>query len=252
MVDTTSLSICVIWIYTRKNSSIQKKDQVWIITEELYRPCLKQSQDRPFAVYQDCHGMAERTPDNSLLLWIPKMLLKTCNQLNPLLPLFCCTAEQAPSPCRASGAEAHTTVWKAWNTVKIMSGFSAIRFHLTMASELQKPSCSLYIVRKEESAEFSNIISRLVSSGTSPCASLAAKLPCDAPLSTQSHRWKNWQVNLQASCSRDVLCVHNTKEKQDSTQNKPPAHSHPSASCPQAESHLRRYFIFLFQAVYYH
>lgn len=59
------------------------------------------SQDRPFAVYQDCHGMAERTSDNSLLLWIPKMLLKTCNQLNPLLPMFCSTA-QVPIPCRVS------------------------------------------------------------------------------------------------------------------------------------------------------
>lgn len=179
--------------------------------------------------------MAERTPDNSLLLWIPKVLLKTCNQLNPLLPALCCTAEQAPIPCTVSPAEAHTTVWKAWNAVKMMSGFSATHFHLISTSELQKPSCILHLVRKEEPAEFLSIISRLVPSWTPPCASLEqnyrvmhlwAHTPTDGEL---------WQVNLWASCS-----------KQDAMENKPPAHSHPSASCPQAESHIRRYFIFPF------
>lgn len=67
MVDTTSLSTCVIWIYTRKKNSFQKKDQGVIHSRFTPQSTFKERL-RPFAVYQDCHGMAERTPDNSLLL----------------------------------------------------------------------------------------------------------------------------------------------------------------------------------------
>lgn len=124
-----------------------------------------------------------------------------------------------------------------------MSGFSATHFHLISTSELQKPSCILYLVRKEELAEFLSIISRLVPSWTSPCASLAAKLPCDAPLSTHSHRWrtltgKSLGLLLKAGCYGEQTTSTLTSK----------------CFLPSGRKSYQEvfYFSFSFQAVYYH
>lgn len=135
-----------------------------------------------------------------------------------------------------------------------MSGFSATHFHLISTSELQKPSCNLHLVRKEELAEFLSIISRLVPSWTPPCASLAAKLPCDAPLSTHSHRWRTLTgKSLGLLLKGCVVCEqHKGKARCHGEQTT----STLTSKCflPSGRKSYQEvfYFSFSFQAVYYH
>lgn len=104
-----------------------------------------------------------------------------------------------------------------------MSGFSASHFHLIITSELQKPSCSFQLVGKEESADFQTSVGWCQVEHP-----LVPVLQQNYPVTSEHtvpQTEKFCQVNLQAY-SRDVLCVHNTKEKQDAMESKPPAHSH--------------------------
>lgn len=174
------------------------------------------------------------------------MLVKAYNQLNPLLPASCCICKQVPSTHSLTGRSLHNVVksLKRYKNYKQFQCYSFPHYDLLRAT---KNSCSLYLVGKEESDEFLNrIISQFVAGGTSPCASLTAKLQCDAPPSMQSHRWKALSDKSSGLLLKEQVVCTQCKGKARCCGERTSSTLASERSCPQAERHVRRYFIFPF------